>query len=277
MRRRRRYARSEMTPEALGLFSPRYTPAVTSGKKQRYIWAASVILGVGVVGAALCAVNGEFGGTVGAGATLLDAIGFLLTATGVSVAIAIYRAQAISSEGRNQVVDGHLLSLAEKVQALGDGSTASDIANDIDAIQQSKAGDPLDTLDDTVTSTFLSEDELVRLGVPREKAAGVSVYPGSEIPLKPLTLLREALNGNEEWSKLVEGTPDRITPSRLSGYRADGRGPNSWFITIPTSPGSGPNPESRRGRAMWRVSMRSGQVERLIRDTPDTADASASG
>lgn len=251
-----------------------------------FIWIGIVGFAV-VVGANL--VSDDPSAWVG---TVVGAVGFGLMAAAVGVALAIFGKQDQDSQQQARRVNGQLTKLGNVTQRLEEvaGATqrdvrklhdtldgmahadSEDIASDLDTISNTPLTptteeDPSQVPEGEIEQQEISRDDFELLGIPeRHWENRPTLIPGTEIPLRPLSILLEGLLSDPERAAGIR-EPGQLKPSDLGAYRTKSQGPKFWYIVVPIAPGPGRNPGLRRGRSMWRVSLLSRTVERLDEPT----------
>ncbi|ROR91104.1 hypothetical protein [Nocardioides aurantiacus] len=202
-------------------------------------------------------------------ASVLAVLGFLLTGGALAVAMLVFQVQRQDSRDQAIVTSVQLAGLRDQLAEMAHAHSSAEIEADLAAIAESPddadQGDQED-VDSTEapSETLLLAKTLRALGVSDEKLAGIEPFRGSDIPLRPLSILRSGLASNPSYARVVEGDPDQIKPRDLAAYRRTGvRGPSTWFLVVPTAPGRGRGADARRGRSVWKVSLLTDQIERL--------------
>lgn len=204
-------------------------------------------------------------------APVLATGGFLLTGGALAVAMLIFQVQRQDSRDHASTASTQLAAVRDQLlEGMAHAHTPADIEADLATVANSAKddarggqGQEVRSGTDSVTAALLSE-RLRELGVPEEKLAGIEPFKGSDIPLRPLSILRNGLVGNPAYARVVDGHPDQIKPNDLAAYRRTNvQGPSTWFLVVPTAPGSGRGAKGRRGRSIWKVSLLSEQIERI--------------
>lgn len=235
--------------------------------------------------------------------SFVGAVGFALTSSALGLAYAIYSKQDRDSAAQAERVNDQLVALGSVTDRLEDlgmrthedvrtvissldamgHATPDEIESDTDFVR-ADAGterdlgmDPPDSPGETPDDSDDDDDDqegsrsggsisladFALLGLPPEKFAGLELYAGPDIPLRPLATLMNGLSANPEYAKVVAGTPEKLKPADLAAYRMDKQGPKVWYIVVPTAPGRGRGAPNRRGRSIWRVSVLTDRIVRL--------------
>lgn len=246
-------------------------PRTVLGVEWTGIAKVAVLVATIVVGVFIWACVDALNPPADTTAPVLATGGFLLTGGALAVAMLIFQVQRQDSRDQASTASTQLAAVRDQLlEGMAHAHTPADIESDLAIVANSEKDDAgegrsqeVSSTTDSATAALLSE-RLRELGVPEEKLAEIEPFKGSDIPLRPLAILRNGLVDNPAYARVVDGHPDQIKPNDLAAYRRTNvQGPSTWFLVVPTAPGSGRGAKDRRGRSIWKVSLLTEQIERI--------------